>query len=594
MKKLKKLSILVLSSFLIGGGLLSLTACDGNNSSSLTSLAAVKTLESLSITSMPTKTEYVEGEFFDRTGMVVTALYSDSSTSNVKTYTVDKTGELKLTDTTVTVTYQKKTTTLNITITKAAPHEYDTLLTIETADTNTYRVEAENCDTTECTLQAGTGNFFETTTLASDGKCLACIGTEGNIIKLPFDLKETATIKITSEMAKYEDDFDLLTNVKFFMDDVEFIPVIEGQFGKKSDGTNDYYNWTKVILGTFENLTIGEHNLELRIQNEAPNIDYFDFEVSPQNVSLDSISIQSAPNKIVYTVGEIFDESGMTINANYNNGESKVITNYTYSPSSELQANNTEIIISYTEGSITKTISQPITVKDAVLESIVVTENPTKVDYKVGEKFNPSGMVVTANYSDSTTGIITNYSIDKTDELTLDDHVVTITYQGVSTTLNITVTDINFVANEVGEYRVEAEDIDLSNLNFQPGKDTFVESNGFSSNGASIGGLGTGSFAIKFETNEAYSLSISSLMSKYESEYTIVGNMLFTLDGNDIIANQPETYGTTPGNDWFNFKTVSFDSQDIEAGNHEFKVTIVGEAPNIDCFDFILGIPSEE
>jgi len=587
MKKLKRISLLVLSTFLIGGGLISMTSCDGGDSNSTsTSTSDVKALESISITSMPTKTEYVEGEFFDRTGMVVTATYSDSTTSNVVTYTVDKTAALQLTDTMVTVTYQKKTATLNITITEAAPHEYNTLLTIENADTQTYRVEAEDCDTTECTLQVGCSDFFEETTLASGGQCLACIGTAGNIIKLPFELKEEATIKITSAMAKYEGDFDLFANVKFFMDDTEFTPVIDGQFGRKTDGSNDWYNWTNIIMGTFDNLSAGVHNLELRIEVGAPNIDYFDFEVSPADVSLNSISIATEPTKKVYMVGEMFDATGMVVNANYSNETSKAITNYTYSPSGELQASDTEIVISYTEGDITETISQPITVKEAVLESIAVTTNPTKIDYKVGEMFDATGMVVTATYSDATTEAVSNYTIDKINELTVDDTIITISYQGVSTTLNITVSDTDFVANAIGDYRVEAEDIDLSNVTIQDGVASFVENNSFSSNGKSIGGLGIGNFSIKFETTEAYSISISSLMAKYESDYTLTGNLSFKLDGTEIIANQPETYGRAEGNDWYNFKTVSFDSQNIAAGSHEFDVVITGAGPNIDCFDF--------
>jgi len=589
MKKFKKLSLLVLSTFLIGGGLIGMTSCDGGseNSDSI-SQNVVKTLESISITSLPTKTDYVEGDFFDRTGMVVTALYSDSSTSKVTTYTVDKTGALKLTDTTVTVTYQKKTATLNITITAKPPHEYDTLLTIENADSETYRVEAEKCDTTECTLQEGTSGFVESTDLASDGQCLACIGTPGNIIKLPFELKTEATIKITSAMAKYEDNWDLIWNVKFYLDDKEFTPVVDGKFGRKEDGSNDWYNWTNVVLGTFEKLSTGVHTLELRIQAVAPNIDYFDFAVSPEEAQLESLSIATPPNKTIYAVGDKFDKTGMVVKANYSDDSSKEVTDYTYAPEGELTTSDTEIIISYTQNGITKTVSQAISVKEAVLESIAITTNPTKMEYKVGETFDPSGMVVTATFSDSSTEEVTNYSIDKTNPLTLEDTVVTISYQGISTTLNIEVNDLDFKASDIGDYRVEAENIDLSNVSFQPGKDSFVENNTFSSNGASIGGLGEGNFSIKFQTDKAYILSVSSLMAKYESDYTLTGNLTFSLDGTDLTPTQPDSYGTAEGNDWFNFKTVSFDAQSIEAGTHEFKVTITGEAPNIDCFDFKL------
>ncbi len=53
---------------------------------------------------------------------------------------------------------------------------------------------------------------------------------------------------------------------------------------------------------------------------------------------------------------------------------------------------------------------------------------PDKVEYVIGEKFDKSGMVITAVYSDGTRKEITDYTIDKTGALTKDDKVVTITY----------------------------------------------------------------------------------------------------------------------------------------------------------------------
>ncbi len=52
----------------------------------------------LTVSSRPEKTEYYVGEKFDKTGMVVTAVYSDGSEEIVTGYTVDKTGKLSLED----------------------------------------------------------------------------------------------------------------------------------------------------------------------------------------------------------------------------------------------------------------------------------------------------------------------------------------------------------------------------------------------------------------------------------------------------------------------------------------------------------------
>ena len=85
---------------------------------------APKTLDSIAITTPPTKTAYTVGESFDPAGMVVTATYSDHSTAPVTGYTVSPAGALSESDTQITVTYTEggvtKTATQTITVTAAS------------------------------------------------------------------------------------------------------------------------------------------------------------------------------------------------------------------------------------------------------------------------------------------------------------------------------------------------------------------------------------------------------------------------------------------------------------------------------------------
>ena len=79
-----------------------------------------KTLSKIEITTAPTKTTYTEGEKFDKAGMKVTATYSDGTTKEVTDYTYTPAGELKTTDTAITVSYKEgevtKTATQKITV----------------------------------------------------------------------------------------------------------------------------------------------------------------------------------------------------------------------------------------------------------------------------------------------------------------------------------------------------------------------------------------------------------------------------------------------------------------------------------------------
>lgn len=62
------------------------------------------------------------------------------------------------------------------------------------------------------------------------------------------------------------------------------------------------------------------------------------------------------------------------------------------------------------------------------LTSIAVTTPPTKTEYSTGEVFDPTGMVVTATYSDGSTAEVTGYTITNGDQLSADMTTVNISY----------------------------------------------------------------------------------------------------------------------------------------------------------------------
>lgn len=71
---------------------------------------------SISVTSMPDKTQYAIGDNFDPHGMEITATYADGSTAVVKGWTYDLYTTLKSTDTKITVFYGDLTATVPISV----------------------------------------------------------------------------------------------------------------------------------------------------------------------------------------------------------------------------------------------------------------------------------------------------------------------------------------------------------------------------------------------------------------------------------------------------------------------------------------------
>lgn len=153
--------------------------------------------------------------------------------------------------------------------------------------------------------------------------------------------------------------------------------------------------------------------------------------------SLKNIVIETPPTKTKYFVGENFNAAGMVVKANYNDGTSKVLDGASYSITNgtNLKEGQTSVKITYED----KSIEQPITVeKNSVTELKIITP-PTKTEYKEGQNFDKTGMVVEAKYKDGTTKTITDYEIVDGTNLKADQKTVTIKYEGKTVTQTITV-----------------------------------------------------------------------------------------------------------------------------------------------------------
>ena len=155
---------------------------------------------------------------------------------------------------------------------------------------------------------------------------------------------------------------------------------------------------------------------------------------------MESLTIATTPNKTVYKSGETFDPTGMVVVANYGEGLMANVTGYTVSPS-VLTDGVSEVVITYTEGRITKTATVSVTVKK-VLVSIAITTQPAKTVYQYQESLDPTGMVVTATFSDGSTAAVLDYTYPMTNFSTLGRQIMKLeyTYEGATKSTDIVVT----------------------------------------------------------------------------------------------------------------------------------------------------------
>ena len=321
---------------------------------------AEKVLEKIEITTNPNKTAYEEGEKFDKTGMVVTAIYSDSSKETVTDYAYTPTGSLTKNDTKITITYKDKTATVTITVKEKTPPVVEKTLERIEVTTNPNKTAYEE------------GEKFDKT-----GMVVTAIYSDSS--------KETVT-------------------------DYAYTPT--GSLTK---------NDTKITI-TYKDKTA---TVTITVKEKTPPV---------VEKTLERIEITKNPNKTEYEEGEKFDKTGMVVTAVYSDNSRETVTDYTYAPTGSLTANDKRVIITY-KGKTT-TISIAVKKIEKVLERLEITAPPSKTTYKEGEKFDSTGMVVTAIYSDGTREIITNYNCFPVVELTTSNDKITVsyTYQGKTVT----------------------------------------------------------------------------------------------------------------------------------------------------------------
>jgi hypothetical protein len=164
--------------------------------------------------------------------------------------------------------------------------------------------------------------------------------------------------------------------------------------------------------------------------------------VNPAYDVVESISVTTPPTKTSYIEGQSFDPAGMVVTATYVGGETKEITGYTITPSGKLTPDVSELVISYTFNGVTCSTTQKITVEPKCLESITITTPPTKTAYEIYDYFDKTGMVVTAEWNDGSTEVITTYTCTPEQLRAGTDTEVTVSYtdNGITKTAKQAVT----------------------------------------------------------------------------------------------------------------------------------------------------------
>ena len=195
-------------------------------------------------------------------------------------------------------------------------------------------------------------------------------------------------------------------------------------------------------------------------------------------IDIDGIEIETLPRKLKYYSGDSFDSTGLSILVKYTDGTSEIkTTGYEISGFDSGSVGEKTITVTYK----THTATFKVTVYD--LSGIRITSFPSKIYYKIGETFDPSGLTVASVRQDGTEEEITDYDISGFDSSTAGSKTITVSYNST----------VNGVSKFVGS---DSFQIKVTN----DGKNPFDDS--------SSGGSGGGSGEVEEEKTEPINVTV--------------------------------------------------------------------------------------
>ena len=157
-------------------------------------------LESIEITTPPSKTSYYVGENFDKTGMVVKAKYSDETLKEITDYTIKNGTNLVENQSSITIEYQGKTITQEIEVKAKEPEKAITSINVKAKPTKTeYIQNKEELDLTGGIIEA----------IYNDGSKTNVPMNSSDVIVSGFNNKVLGKNTITVEYEKKTAQFDI-------------------------------------------------------------------------------------------------------------------------------------------------------------------------------------------------------------------------------------------------------------------------------------------------------------------------------------------------------------------------------------------------
>lgn len=387
----------------------------------------IPTLSTIAVKTAPTKLTYTAGDSFAPTGLVITATYTDASTTDIAyagnedAFEFDPSDNLQTSDVSVDIIYGGKTCSQAITVSAAKTLSS---ITLNTDDVNkTFYVdddfEHDNLVVTAHYSDSSTDVVSSSATVTTPD-----MSTAGD---------KTVTVSYTyggtTKTATYT------------------ITVIEGGSSQSGSFTWDlsiasYNTPTSAALVTWSSDCATLTSEQASGKTAANNYLGGDSNSRTSSRFYSGNTMRFTPasgyeiTSVVYTATSTTYANALN-NSTWTNATAAVSsTTVTITPTdgtSQFYA-----VISGTTGGTSIVVNYSYT-PAASLTSITLDTTNVQTTFAVGDTFNYTGLVVTAHYSDSTSSVVTPSSVSTPNMASAGNKTVTVTYETESATYTITV-----------------------------------------------------------------------------------------------------------------------------------------------------------
>jgi len=162
------------------------------------------------------------------------------------------------------------------------------------------------------------------------------------------------------------------------------------------------------------------------------------FDVAVQELSLQEIRIDSLPSKLLYTVAEELDITGMKVVAVMSNGAEEILSDdaFNYAPKKLSSAGTKTITVTYSG----KKTSFEVTVEEAAVTGFSISAKPSKLNYNQGDSLNTSGMKLKVRYNNGDVKEVTSgFTCSPTVLNRAGTQTITVTYGSFQQTFTVNV-----------------------------------------------------------------------------------------------------------------------------------------------------------